>query len=156
VPDPPEGKVAIRLNFRYFPEPLAGEGITVWWPQPEAAGLWNVCHCEPGEPLPVDETVPDRTVFLTPDGKDAVLVMLVFENPLPERLEWLALVPRSEPADLETRAQVWPTCFCVAVPHWAPPEGFWYRVIRIRVGPDLEPGAKLDLTWTVLTDPSKF
>lgn len=156
IPDPPEGKVAIRLNFRYHPEPLPGEAITLWTPQEEAAGLWNACHCEKGEPLPRDEPIPDRTVFLRPGGEDKKMVMLVFENPTKEKLEWQALIPGSEPSDLETRAQIWPTCFCVATPHWAPPEGFWYRVIRIRVGPKLEPGTKVDLTWTVLTDLSDF
>jgi hypothetical protein len=156
IPDPPEGKVAIRLNFRYFPDPLPGKALTLWTPKEEAAGLWNECHCEKGVPLPKDQPIPNRTVFLTPGEREGVLVMLVFENPVPKRLEWLALIPRSEPSNPETRAQIWPTCFCVAVPHWVPPEGGWFRVIRLRAGPKLEPGIKVDLTWTVLTDPSDF
>lgn len=159
IPHPPAGKVAIRLNFRYYPEPLPGEGVTVWWPKPEAAGLWNECHCEKGVPLPREEPVEGRTVFLTPGDREGVLVMLVVENPTPEKLEWQALIPRTDfeaSTISETRAQVWPTCFCVAGVHWAPPEGSWFRVIRLRAGPKLAPGTKVDLTWTVVTDPNWF
>lgn len=153
IPDPPAGKIALRLNFRYSPDPLPGEGITVWTPKEEAAQLWNMASLSEGEPVPKDESIPERTVFLTPGGAGQ-LVMLVVENPTEKRLQWLALPHLEDPS--ETSPQIWLTCFCLNFMYAAPPEGSWYRVIRVRAGPDLEPGTKVDTTWTVLTDPSQF
>lgn len=65
----------------------------------------------------------------------------------------------AEPYQIHPVDQVphaWLTCFCMAFVYEAPAGGSWYRVIRVTAGPDIPVGSKVDVTWTVLTNPDWF
>ena len=59
---------------------------------------------------------------------------------------------REIPADKAKHS--WLTCLCMSFAYKAPAEGAWYRVVRLKVSPDIPIGSKIDVIWPVMTDPS--
>lgn len=152
IPEPPEGKVAVRLSFHYQPQPLAGDGILAHQPTPEVSTLWAMDSLPKGQPVPAGEPIADRTLFLAP-GEEAT-VTLVYRNPSSQDVGFLVLPHQESPGS--QAPNVWPTCMCMSFVYTAPAEGAWYRVIRLTASPDMPAGSKVDILWTVLTDPSVF
>ncbi|MFQ5795194.1 MAG: hypothetical protein ACE5JP_09115 [Candidatus Bipolaricaulia bacterium] len=152
VPEPPPGKVALKLSFQYLPEPLPDQAIQVYVPQPEVSNLWVMESLPKGEPVPRGEAVADNTVFLEPgEGR---LIMLAFENPTAAEVGFLALPHQESPG--QHQSDTWLTCFCLSFIYSAPAEGAWYRVIRVTVSPDMPAGTQISALWTILTDPAVF
>ncbi len=152
IPDPPPGKVALRISFQYQPQPLPGDGLRAYEPTPEVSSLWAMESLPAGQPLPVGKPLPDSTLFLEPG--ESRMVTLAYQNPTAEDVSFLVLPHQEWPGHLAR--YVWPTCLCMSFVYQAPANGAWYRVIRLRVSPDIPPGSKVDALWTVLTDPSVF
>ncbi len=152
IPDPPSGKVALRISFQYQPQPLPGNGLRAYEPTPGVNSLWAMESLPAGQPLPVGKPLPDSTLFLEPG--ESRLVTLAYQNPTAEDIGFLVLPHQEWPGALAR--YVWPTCLCMSFVYQAPANGAWYRVIRLTVSPDIPPGSKVDALWTVLTDPSVF
>jgi len=152
IPDPPSGKVALRISFQYQPQPLPGDGLRAYEPTPEVSSLWAMESLPAGQPLPVGKPLPDGTLFLEPG--ESRMVTLVYQNPTAEDVAFLVLPHQEWPGHLAR--YVWPTCLCMSFVYQAPANGAWYRVIRLTVSPDIPPGSKVDALWTVLTDPAVF
>ena len=152
IPEPPPGKVALRLSVAYTPEPLPGAGIEFYEASPEVDSLWAMESLPKGESLPVGARISDGVVFLAP-GEER-MVTIAFRNPTSADVGFMAMPHRESPAGLAP--QTWLTCFCMAFVYQAPAEGAWYRVVRVKVGPAMAPGSKVDALWTILTDPTVF
>ncbi len=79
IPEPPPGKVALRLSLAYTPEPLPGAGIEFYEASPEVDSLWAMESLPKGESLPVGARISDGVVFLAP-GEER-MVTIAFRNP---------------------------------------------------------------------------
>jgi hypothetical protein len=145
IPEPPPGKVALRLSLAYTPEPLPGGALEFYEPSSDADSLWAM------ESLPKGEALHD-VVFLAP-GEER-MVTVAFRNPTAAEIGFMVMPHRESPVGLAP--ETWLTCFCMAHVYRAPAEGAWYRVLRIKVSPDMPPGSKVDALWTILTDPADF
>ncbi len=152
IPDPPAGKVALRLNFTYVHDPLPGFGITFYEPHPDVNSLWGQESLPKGEELPVGSAIKDRILFLNPG--EARMVTLAYQNPTGKEVGFMVAPHREVPASL--MPDTWLTCLCMAMVYSAPPEGSWYRVVKLAVSPDIAVGSKVDAIWPVLTDPATF
>ncbi len=152
MPEPPPGKVALRLSLAYTPKPLPGAGLEFYEPSPEVDSLWAMESLPKGETLPVGQPIADDVVFLAP-GEER-MVTVAFRNPTSADVGFMAMPHRESPAGLA--AETWLTCFCMAHVYRAPAEGAWYRVLRVKVSPKMAPGSKVDALWTILSDPSDF
>jgi hypothetical protein len=152
VPEPPDGMVAIRLGFGYVPKALPGDGIVTFESSPEVDTVWAMESLAPGQELPVGPPLADRTLFLEPGASQTVTV--TYLNPTSDDVAFLVTPHQDSPGTLN--GLVWPTCLCFSFPYSAPANGSWYRVIKITASPDLPAGSKVDIVWTVLTDPSVF
>ena len=152
IPDPPEGRVALRLRFTYRPDALPGDGIQAYTPDPKVNSLWAMASLPPGKALPVGKPLDQSTLFLRPG--ESAMVTLAYQNPTDREVQFLVLPHAESPASLAQ--YVWPTCLCMSFAYKAPAGGAWYRVIRLTVSPDMPPGSKVDVVWLVLTDPSVF
>ena len=152
IPDPPSGKAAFRLRFEGLPEPLPGRGIQVYETTSEVNTVWAMESLEKGQPLPVGLPIEDGILFMAPG--ESRTVTLAYENPTAEEVGFLVMPHQESPWSLANH--FWPTCLCMSFTYKSPPEGSWYRVIRITAGPDMPPGSKVDSVWPVLTDPSVF
>ena len=150
--DPPQGKVAMRLSVMYQSEPLPGAGIEFYEPSVEADSLWAMESLPKGEAVPVGQRIKDNVVFLNPG--EARMVTVVFRNPTASDVGFMVMPHRESPAGLAP--DTWLTCLCMAFVYQAPAEGAWYRVMRVKVGPNMPPGSKVDVLWTILTDPAAF
>ncbi len=67
---------------------------------------------------------------------------------------FVALAYYVEPASV--RPVTYRTCLCLSIPYTAPASGGWHRTIYLRLDPDTEPGTKMAITWTAVTDPAQF
>ena len=152
MPEPPPGTVALRLSLAYTPKPLPGAGLEFYEPSPEVDSLWAMESLPKGETLPVGQPIADDVVFLAP-GEER-MVTVAFRNPTSADVGFMVMPHRESPAGLA--AETWLTCFCMAHIYWAPAEGTWYRVLRVKVSPNMAPGSKVDALWTILTDPADF
>ncbi|MFQ5523799.1 MAG: hypothetical protein ACE5F5_09515 [Acidimicrobiia bacterium] len=152
IPDPPEGKVAVRVSFATMPEPLPGAGVMAYHPLPEVSTVWAMESLDAGAELPVGEPIEDRTIFLAPGEK--VAVTLAYENPTEEAVRFLAVPHQDSPGFLN--GMIWPQCLCFSFPYEAPAGGAWYRVIEFTASPNIPAGSKVDILWTLLTDESVF
>ncbi len=152
IPEPPPGKVALRLSLAYMPQPLVGAGVEFYEPSPEVDSLWAMESLPKGESLPVGQRITNDIVFLAP-GEER-MVTVAFRNPRSADVEFMVMPHRESPASLAP--QTWLTCFCMAFVYRAPAEGSWYRVLRLKVSPNMPPGSKVDALWTILTDPADF
>ena len=152
IPEPPPGKVALRLSLVYASKPLPGAGVEFYEPSPEVDSLWAMESLPKGEPLPVGQRITSDVVFLAPSEERMVTV--AFRNPTSADVEFMVMPHRESPASLAP--QTWLTCLCMAFVYRAPAEGAWYRVVRVKVSPNMAPGSKVDALWTILTDPADF
>ncbi len=152
IPEPPPGKVALRLSLAYTPEPLPGAALEFYEPSAEVDSLWAMESLPKGEALPVGQRIVDDVVFLAP-GEER-MVTVAFRNPTAAEIGFMVMPHRESPVGLAP--ETWLTCFCMAHVYRAPAEGAWYRVLRIKVSPDMPPGSKVDALWTILTDPADF
>ena len=152
IPKPPQGKVALRLSIVYAPKPLPGAGVEFYEPSPEVDSLWAMESLPKGESLPVGQRITDDVVFLTP-GEER-MVTVAFRNPTSNDVGFMVMPHRESPASLAP--QTWLTCLCMSFVYQAPAEGAWYRVVRVKVSPDMPPGSKVDALWIILTDPAVF
>lgn len=152
IPEPPAGKVALRLSFQYLPAALPGDGILVYEPTPEVSSLWATESLAAGQEVPVGAAVDGRTLFMDPG--ESRTVTLAYQNPSADDVGFLVLPHQESPGSLG--AYVWPTCLCMSFVYEAPAGGTWYRVIRIQVSPDIPAGSQIDSLWSVLTDSSVF
>ncbi|MFQ5967917.1 MAG: hypothetical protein ACE5MI_09950 [Acidimicrobiia bacterium] len=150
IPDPPDGQVAVRLSFGYLPEPLPGVGLVAFEPDPAVNSLWAMESLPAGSAIPVGDPIPDSTIFLAPGEKGTVT--LAYENPSSEDRSFIVAPHQDSPGSLN--GKLWPTCLCMSFVYEAPANGAWYRVIEIGVSPDVAPGSKADILWTVNTDES--
>ena len=82
------------------------------------------------------------------------MVTVAFRNPTPNDVGFMVMPHRESPASLAPLT--WLTCLCMAFVYQAPAEGAWYRVMRVKVSPNMPPGSKVDAMWTILTDPAAF
>lgn len=150
IPNPPPGKIAMRLSVTYVQDSLPGEGIQYFEMSPEADGLWAMESLPKGEALPVGKSIKDRVLFLSPS--EAKGVTIAYRNPTRKEVKFTFLPHREVPA---ARApDTWLTCLCMAFVYKAPPGGSWYRVVKLKVSPDIPVGSKIDVVWPVLTDPA--
>lgn len=152
IPDPPSGKVALRLRFPAMPEPLPGEGIQAYETTPDVSTVWAMESLAKGQSLPVGSALKDSTLFLDPGESRTVAV--AYKNPEPREVDFLVTPHQESPGNLAQH--VWPQCLCFSFVYKAPAEGAWYRVIKVTAGPGIPPGSKVDVAWTVLTDPTVF
>ncbi len=152
IPDPPTGKVAVRLRFPTLPEPLPGEGIELFETTSGVSTIWAMESLEKGQPLPIGPSIEEGALFLAPG--QSKMVTVAYTNPTSQEVGFLVLPHQESPGNLARH--FWPTCLCMSMTYKAPAEGSWYRVIRVAVGPDIPPGSKVDSIWPVLTDPSVF
>ncbi len=152
IPEPPQGKVALRFSLTYAPKPLPGAGVEFYEPSAEVDSLWAMESLPKGEPLPVGSPITDDVVFLAP-GEER-MVTVAFRNPTSNDVGFMVMPHRESPASLAP--QTWLTCLCMSFVYKAPAEGAWYRVVRIKVSPDMPPGSKVDALWLILTDPAVF
>ncbi len=152
IPDPPSGKVALRLGFQYLPKPLPGQGIQAYEPVPEVQSLWAMESLPKGQPVPRGAAIEARTLFLAPG--ESRMVTLVYDNPTAQEVGFLVLPHQESPGSLAP--MVWPTCLCMSYVYQAPAGGAWYRVIRLTASPDIPTGSKVDILWTTLTDSAVF
>ncbi len=152
MPDPPPDKVALRLSLAYEPKSLPGAGIAFYEPSPDVDSLWAQESLPKGEPVPVGQRITDNVLFLAPG--EARMVTVVYRNPTSSEVGFMVMPHRESPASLAP--QTWLTCLCMAFVYRTPPEGAWYRVVRVKVSPHMPPGSKVDAMWTVLTDPAGF
>ncbi len=152
IPEPPPGKVALRLSITYTPKPLPGAGVEFYEPSPEVDSLWAMESLPKGESLPVGQRITDDVVFLVP-GEER-MVTVAFRNPTSADVGFMVMPHRESPASLAP--QTWLTCLCMAFVYRTPPEGAWYRVVRVKVSPNMPSGSKVDALWTILTDPADF
>ena len=152
IPEPPPGKVALRLSLVYASKPLPGAGVEFYEPSPEVDSLWAMESLPKGESLPVGQRITGDVVFLAPgEGR---MVTVAFRNPTSAEVEFMVMPHRESPVSLAP--QTWLTCLCMAFVYRAPAEGAWYRVVRVKVSPNMAPGSKVDALWTILTDPADF
>lgn len=152
IPEPPSGKVALRLSFQYSPSPLPGDGIQIYEPDPEVSSLWAMESLAAGKELPVGPAVEGQTLFLDPGESRAVTV--AYRNPSSADVGFLVLPHQESPGSLA--AHVWPACLCMSFVYEAPAGGAWYRVIRVQVSPDIPAGSRVEALWPVLTDSEVF
>ncbi|MFQ5946754.1 MAG: hypothetical protein ACE5NC_10980 [Anaerolineae bacterium] len=152
IPEPPSGKVALRLSFQYMPAALPGDGILVYEPTPEVSSLWAMESLAAGQEMPVGAAIDSRTLFMDPG--ESRTVTLAYQNPAADDVGFLVLPHQESPGSLG--AYVWPTCLCMSFVYEAPAGGSWYRVINITVSPDIPAGSQVDSLWSVLTDSSVF
>ncbi|AEB12739.1 hypothetical protein [Marinithermus hydrothermalis] len=66
IPDPPPGKIAMRLRVAYLPDPLPGEGLTFHTPDPEVNSLWAMESLESGQAVPAGAGIEGGVLFLEP------------------------------------------------------------------------------------------
>lgn len=152
IPEPPPGKVALRLSLVYASKPLPGAGVEFYEPSPEVDSLWAMESLPKGESLPVGQRITGDVVFLAPgEGR---MVTVAFRNPTSAEVGFMVMPHRESPVSLAP--QTWLTCLCMAFVYRAPAEGAWYRVVRVKVSPNMAPGSKVDALWTILTDPADF
>ena len=152
IPKPPEGKVALRLSHTYVQKPLPGAGITYHHVSPEADSLWAMESLEKGEEVPIGKQIKDQVLFLSPG--QAVGISIAYRNPTKRNVEFMVLPHRELPSS--AAPDTWLTCLCMAFTYMAPAEGAWYRVVKIKVSPDMPVGSKVDVIWPILTDPAVF
>ena len=152
IPDPPPQKVALRLSVAYVPDPLPGDGLRFYEPDPEVSTLWAMQSLPKGEPLPVVRQIEGGVLFLEPGEKKTVTV--AFRNPTSSEVSLMALPYDVSPAGGLPQTRL--TCFCMAVTYRAPADGAWYRVIGVGVSADTRPGSKLDALFTIITNPEWF
>ena len=152
IPEPPPGKVALRLSLAYAPKPLPGTGVGFYEPSPEVDSLWAMESLPKGEGLPVGSPITNDVLFLAP-GEER-MVTVAYRNPTSAEVGFMVMPHRESPAGLAP--YTWLTCLCMAFVYKAPAEGSWYRVVRLKVSPDMPAGSKVDALWTILTDPAVF
>ena len=152
VPDPPQGKVAMRLSVIYLSKPLPGAGIVFHESSAEVDSLWAMESLPKGEPVPMGQRIEENVIFLKP-GEDR-MITVAYRNPTSSDLGFMVMPHRESPAGLAP--DTWLTCLCMAFVYQAPAEGAWYRVVRLEVSPSMSPGSKVDVLWTILTDPAVF
>ena len=150
IPAPPAGKVAMRLSHTYVHEPLPGAGIAYYEMSPEADSLWAMESLPKGEELPVGKRIKDQILFFSPG--EAKGVTIAYRNPTKNEIGFTFLPHRELPAS--TATYTWLTCLCMAFQYKAPAEGAWYRVVKLKVSPDVPAGSKIDVVWPILTDPA--
>lgn len=150
IPNPPPGKVAMRLSHTYVHSPLPGAGITYHEMSPEADSLWAMESLPKGEELPVGKRIKDQILFFSPG--EAKGITIAYRNPTKKEVRFTFLPHREIPADKAEYS--WLTCLCMSFAYKAPAEGAWYRVVRLKVSPDIPVGSKIDVIWPVLTDPA--
>jgi hypothetical protein len=152
IPDPPEGKVAVRMSAAYIPEALPGAGVQAYVPLAEVSAVWAMESLGSGVDVPVGSLIPDQTVFITPG--ETVAVTLAFVNTSEAQVRFMALPHQDSPGGLN--AMIWPQCLCFSFPYEASGGGAWYRVIELTASPSIPVGSKVDILWTYLTDDSVF
>ena len=152
IPDPPPGKVALRLSSTYLPKPLPGAGIETYESLPHLDRLWAMQSLPRGEPFPAGQRIKDDVIVLAPG--EARKVTIVYRNPSSSVVGFVVL-PHLDSA-FGLASHVWLTCMCMSDVYEAPPGGVWYRVISVKVSPAIPPGSKVDSLHTVLTDPAVF
>ena len=150
IPNPPQGKVAMRLSHTYIQSPLPGTGITYYEMSPEADSLWAMESLPKGEELPVGEQIIDKTLFFSPGEKKGITI--AYRNPTKKEVNFTFLPHREVPESMSQNS--WLTCLCMSFVYKAPAEGAWYRVVQLKVSPDTPVGSKIDVIWPVLTDPA--
>lgn len=91
-------------------------------------------------------------MFVAPG--DEIHVEFVYENPTEEDVSFVALAWYVEPYTV--KPFTYPTCLCLSIPYTAPAGGAWYRTIYYRLDPQIEPGTKMAITWTAVTDPTQW
>ena len=149
IPDPPPGMVALRFGHTYIQEPLPGAGIEYYEMSPEADGLWAMESLPKGEELPVGKLIKDQVLFFSPG--EAIGITIAYRNPTNEQVGFTFLPHREIPQ--AAAKDTWLTCLCMSFVYKAPAEGAWYRVVKLKVSPDIPVGSKVDVIWPVLTDP---
>lgn len=152
LPDPPEGKVTLRLSLAYSPTHLPGDGLAFYEPDPEVNSLWAMESLEAGEEVPVLDQIDDGVLFMDP-GEER-MVTVVYRNPSDHEVGFVTLPHQDSPSYLAHFAKL--TCYCLSFVYKTPAEGSWYRVIRVALNPDTPPGSKIDALFTILTDPAQF
>lgn len=152
LPDPPEGQVTIQLRWRYQGEPLPGEGLVPYETVPETDGLFAMESLEAGQPVPRGDRIEDGIMFVKPG--EEIHVEWVYENPTDQDITFVALAWYVEPYTV--KPFTYPSCLCLSIPYTAPANGAWYRTIYYRLDPAVEPGTKMAITWTAVTDPAQF
>jgi mono/diheme cytochrome c family protein len=146
--DPPFGKVALRLNFQSANEPLPGGGLIVYTPSPDVTTLWAMESLTEGQTLPVGDALESSTLFLAPG--ESQLITVAYKNPTDQDVAFLVLAPTGSPGELAP--MIWRVCLCgMNFPYQVPARGAWYRVIHMEAKPEFPVGAKVDVTWTILT-----
>jgi|GEM_PF-1829509 len=148
IPEPPAGKIALRLSFDYLPTPLPGVGIEVFEPDPNVNSLWAMESLGKGQPLPVGKRLEDNVVFLEPG--EELMVTVAYRNPTDSDILFLTLPHQETPGSFGP--ETWLTCFCLSFNYFVPAEGAWYRVIRLAVSPETPVGSRIDSLFTILTD----
>lgn len=152
LPDPPEGQVTVQLRWRYQGDPLAGDGLVAYETVPETDGLFTMESLPAGKPVPRGDLIQDGIVFMKPG--DEIHVEFVYENPSDKDVSFVALAWYVEPYSV--KPFTYPTCLCISIPYTAPAGGAWYRTIYFELSPDIEPGTKMAVTWTAVTDRSQW
>ncbi len=152
IPDPPDGEVAVRLSFAYVPGRLPGAGVQAFEPLPEVSTVWAMESLDAGQDLPVGNPLSGQTTFLAPG--ESRTITLAYENPTDGVVRFMAVPHQDSPGSLN--GMIWPQCLCFSFPYAAPAGGSWYRVIELTASPDMPPGSKIDILWTLLTDESVF
>lgn len=151
VPNPPAGRVAIKLDWVFYPRPIPG-AIRAYEPIGKAKNIWASETLGKGQPVPVGKEFKDSIIFVEP-GKP-IFVTLVYKNPTNADVKFYVVphqvVPTSRASD------TWLTCLCMSLIYGAPAGGAWYRTIGVGVSPETKPGTKVVAVHTVITDPALF
>jgi hypothetical protein len=152
IPEPPAGKIALRLSTAYAPNKLPGTGLEFRIPDPEVDSLWAMESLEAGEEIPAGELLEGGVIFLEPG--ETRMVTVVYDNPSDEMVSFVALPHQDSPSYLAYFAKL--TCFCLSFVYEAPKGGSWYRVIMVGTNPATPAGSKIDAVFTILTNPDEF
>lgn len=151
LPNPPSGKVTLKLNWVFHPRPIPG-AIRAYAPAGKAKQLWANESLKRGQAAPVGSEYRDSIIFVTPGER--VLVTLVWRNPTNRDIRFYVVPHQVVPT--AAAASVWLTCLCMSLLYGAPAGGAWYRTINVGVAPDIRPGTKFVAVHTVITDPAMF
>lgn len=140
LPDPPAGKVAVKVAWEY----RDFDGKIETYEAPAGAKLWETRTYKPGEQIRLGAAVGDDLLFLEP-GKPK-LVVIVYRNQQPKRQTFYVIPHVADPsqhtADLDYK------CACTGERYKVPASGAWARVIEYKLTPKVKPGEKI-YTWMV-------
>lgn len=140
LPDPPPGRVTVKVGWEY----RDFHGKIETYEAPVGAKLWETKIYKAGERVPLGPPVKDDLLFLEP-GKPK-LTVIVYRNPM-EKPQTFYVIPHvADPATQTANLDY--KCACTGERYKVPPGATWARVIEYKISPNVKAGEKI-YTWMV-------